>query len=213
MHIAPMQSIDMMPSLGTLLGSSGRKAIIDRINRETGSTGGVLFGSADDPYAHQYSSFMNTVQAVVDNTSEMLLDSTDFIMDQDRLIPIVSDRDLHRVPVVMQQHILTMPSIRQYVEREEIHAWGWSEEDLPQEDVAGRLISNGYVEQNYAGEFPETMNYHWIDTDPDFSPEQLEIIDQSRQFVDAYITDQTGINGENLDPTDIKNSGRIGGLK
>jgi hypothetical protein len=217
MIVSPILDIGSAPGIGVIFGSTGNQAVIERINSEWAG-GGVVFGQASDPFARRFDNFKNVVTNVIADTTNKIRNTYDFIMGADKVREINEDDHLNAVPACMQVPILMYAPIRAKLAEGIIDGWGIDADMLPSEDVVGRLIANGQVEQTYNFETekletPEFFEYEWKSTDPDFEIEELEQLDESRRYIDSFITEQLGPDGDRLDPTAFASGGTIGDLR
>lgn len=217
MYISPILDIGSSPNIGVIFGSTGNQAVIDRIN-DTWSGGGVVFGHPSDPFANRFSNFKNVVTNVIRDTTERIMNTYDYIMRSDKVREISEDEHLNAVPPCMHIPILSYAPIRARLEEGILDGWGIEPIMLPSEDVVGRLINNGFAEQEYNHEsgkleMPDYVEYTWLSTDPEFEIEELEHLDVARRFVDAFLDEQLGPDGDNLDPTAYLSGGLLGKLQ
>ena len=206
MVIGSIIDVGAAPPIGMILGDTGNQSIAECIGNQWGS--GVVFGFNGDPFAERFHAFTDTVVNVISNTAEKIRHTTAFIMGGNKIVPIHNQRALTNVPMIMRPHILTYAPVREFYEAGRIDGWGMEPHDISTEDVAGRLINNGFAEESFndKGEFgmhQEYLEYSWKDTDPDFTPEELDMIDSSRKFFDSFIQEQLGEDGDRVDPTNL----------
>jgi len=217
MHLSAIQDVDYMPSIGTLFGEMGGSELASRLSTQSG-VGGVIFGHAGDPMANRYNKFRNTVTNVIVGTTKKILNTFDVIMRRDKPVLLSCEEDLTKIPMCMRTGLLTYAPIRKLLDESQIHGFGIKPEWLPEEDVVGRLINNGRVEEYYDWEkkqwrFPDHMEWTWKDDDPDFDDDQLTIFEASRNYMEQFILRQMSEDGENLDPTDFGEGATIGDLE
>jgi hypothetical protein len=145
-------------------------------------------------------------------------------LDTNKIKPIVEEEHLYAVPACMREHILTYAPIRTYHEQGMIDGWGISPSILPSEDVIARLYNNNglwaptynFVESEgktvAKPVYPEFIEWTVKSTDPIITWEELETIHDSRIFIDKFLQEQLGPNGDKLDPTAYATGGLIGKL-
>ena len=204
--------------MSTILGaSSNNQGIIDKVNSAWNSTGGVIFGGAIDPFKERFQRFTDVVTNVVKGTTDRIKNTYDYIMGNNKVTLIDTEEKLNAIPAIMQPHILTYAPIREQFLDDKIYGFGIDPACLPSEDVVGRLISNGFVEEtmNEDGEMvmPDAMEWEWKCSDPDFKIEELDDLDASRLFIDRFMQEQMKEDGDMNDPTDYADGGKIGELK
>ena len=217
MYLSAIQDVDFMPSIGSMFGSTGNDAMLSRLSSQ-GGAGGVVFGHAGDPMASRYNKFRNTISNVVSNTIDKISNTYDVIMRRDKPVLLSDESGFTKIPECMKIPLLTHAPIRELLSKSEISGFGIKEEWLPEEDVVGRLISNGYVEQSMnfktsKYEFPEYAEEIYRSDDPDFDDDQLEIINSSRKYMEQYIERQLSDDGESLDPTNFGEGAMIGTIE
>ncbi len=201
MVIRPLTSCSMVPDAGMLFGNRGNQAIVDSINSRW-STTGVIFGSDNDPFADRFADFNRAYINVARDTIDLLNETYSFIMDRNIIVPINSQKALMAVPECMQRNILTYEPIRNMFEDGRISGWDVDPTTLPDEDVVGRMLNNGYMGPDpFTGEVPDEVTWHWKDTDPNYTYDELELLAEARGYVDSFIADQLGLEGDMLDPT------------
>lgn len=213
MYVARLIEVGAMPTTDALFSGGGSQAVVERFNQEWAGSGGVIFGQASDPRAAQFNKFQEAVTLMHTMTTNLICSTDDFIRESNKIRRIVEASHLNAVPVCMQIPILTYQPIREMFEAGRIDGWGIDPIILPDEDVIGRLIDNGkaehFVNDNGELEMPEFMEWTWKSTDPPISVEDIEFLDESRRFVDNFIREQLGPEGEMKDPTDYLFGGTI----
>lgn len=201
--------------LGAYLGGNyGQQAVLDKLNSVWNSSGsGVLFGQS--AWGDRYAAFTQTITARDNEVMHAVERTLDVTLRPNKVLMIQSLDDLETVPPCMYQGILTMPSVRPLYDQGMIRGWGVQPEDLPQEDVVGRLLSNGTFsnfDPNWNREAPVT----WVfkTGDPNYTFDELSIWRASREWIDDELQRQLAEGGDNLDITDIPNRmGKIRKLK
>lgn len=199
--IGNMVDTAVIPSVGSLVGTTGQQQLLDAVSSEWGS--GVVFGSRDDPFMERHQSFMDrivqpTIQAgqALYDAGKALVGSQDF--QGDNIIPLDSPDKLKDIPPEMVMPILTHPTVRGMLENGQIHGFGVDPETLPDEDYAGRLINNGSITSAEMKELPEDqapeLVWHWKCDDPDWNEEQLDALEVSRKYVDSWLAEWAETN-------------------
>lgn len=215
MYIAPLAEALITPSLGSLLGTSATSDVLGYLNQQYGSQNGVIFGQPGDPLADRFNNLMSLVQTQLADTNLMIQQTTIAVSNPLQIQAITSEEQLYNTPVSMQLPILMYQPIRELFEQDRIYGYGFCKENLPQEDVFGRLIDNGKVTLNknfYAdGKIPDYMVEEWVTTDPRLTFDELDAIEETRDWVEKYLRDQMREGGEMRDPTDPSN--KIGQLR
>ena len=209
MYIAPLAEALITPSLGSLLGTSASADVLSYLNNQYGSQNGVIFGQPGDPLMDRFHNLMNLVQTKLIDTNQMIQQTTIAVTNPCQIQAITSEEQLYNTPVSMQLPILMYAPIRELFEQDRIYGYGFCKENLPQEDVFGRLIDNGKVTLNqnfYAdGKIPDYMEEHWESTDPKLTFDELDAIEETREWVLQYLRAQMREGGEMRDPTDPSN--------
>ena len=209
MYIAPLAEALITPSLGSLLGTSATSDVLSYLNNQYGNHNGVIFGQAGDPLADRFNNLMTLVQTQLVDTNMMIQQTTLAVSNPLQIQAITSEEQLYNTPVSMQLPILMYQPIRELFEQDRIYGYGFCKENLPQEDVFGRLIDNGKVTLNknfYAdGKIPDYMVEEWVTTDPNLTFDELDAIEATREWVEKYLREQMREGGEMRDPTDPSN--------
>ena len=209
MYIAPLAEALITPSLGSLLGTSATSDVLSYLNHQYGNQNGVIFGQAGDPLADRFNNLMTLVQTKLVDTNTMIQQTTLAVSNPLQIQAITSEEQLYNTPVSMQLPILMYQPIRELFEQDRIYGYGFCKENLPQEDVFGRLIDNGKVTLNknfYAdGKIPDYTVEEWVSTDPNLTFTELDTIEETREWIEKYLRDQMREGGEMRDPTDPSN--------
>lgn len=195
------------PSPGALMGSVVPAAVLGRINDAWANSGGVLFGSASDPYANRYKHFMNTICSAIKDTARVIMNDVKLLDNAANAVVILSSSDdLKAVPPCMWEPLLTMPKARELLIQGKIFGWGVDPRSLPVVDVAGILINNGQAVLNDpTRKEPARLEWVWKSTDTFYTADDLCKLDESRRFFDDFLAKQL-VPGlapdERKDPTD-----------
>lgn len=197
--------------LGMYLGQCGSQAVLDELNTSWRNSGsGVLFGQ--DVFGERFKAFSALVNAEANQIKDTVLKTVETICCPNKIQSIENEEDLRSVPVCMYVPILTMPAARALFESGQVEGWGVKAQDLPAEDVVGRLINNGRfdtADPNYDREACVTWT---VQTgDPNYTIEELKDIETSRDYISQFIEDQMGPNGDGIDFTNLGR--RMGKLK
>jgi hypothetical protein len=203
MYVHPIEQLQATPSLGALVGTITSAPIIEAFNQRWGSTQGVIFGQASDPYRDNYQNLNVLLQNVIIPTQQQVIELETEIVSPS-LKPILCAGDLAEVSDAMKEPILLFKPVRELFEADRIHGFGYNKAYLPKEDVYGRLIDNGTSEYVRGEDIPEVVAEHWS-IDPDLSEADLDAIHETRLFLQRWIDEQMGPDGDMLDPTDIEN--------
>lgn len=193
--------------LGAFTGSTGMQDVIDHMNSTWRSTGGgVIFG--EGVFGDRYRAFRELIttrqQAIVDEISK----TVQAVTCPDRFQLIDSQEALENIPACMQIPILSYAPVRKLFEEGQIRGWGIDWKDLPEEDVYGRMIKDGSFDSSDEKwmKDPESGVTYTVKTgDPDLAFEELKLIKDSREFIDSWLEEQLGPNGDRLDLTDLPN--------
>lgn len=199
--------------LSVFTGSTGMQDVIEHMNAKWHTQGsGVIFG--EGVFGERYRAFTDLVSNRQSAAIAMVEKTIQSVACPDMFQVIDSREALEHVPPCMYIPLLTHAPLRKLLEEGRIGGWGVKPEELPEEDVAGRLMNNGRF---------DTMNKEWMNDpeagvsyvfksgDPDYTIEQLNMIETSRWFIDEFLEQSLGPNGDNVDPTDIPNE--IGKLR
>lgn len=217
MYIAPIQSIDLMPDLGSLQGSFSSQAVLDKINNTAGAIGGVFFGQIGNPIETGFSSLMNIIMPRINKVQQVLTTTNQQLFKnvpvQNVYKPITCEDELVNLPTCMQLPILMHEPVRQLLKDEMISGWGMEEKHLPQEDAYGRLINNGTFEvSEVTRNIKEPLiEWTWESCDPVLTLEDIDAIEESRRYVSEFLSKELAKKGSRRDPTDLTN--KIGKLK
>ena len=190
--------------IGALLGTSGRSELIQEINSHCG--GGSFFGSEMDPYRDSYNVFMQTIVEPIRQARTGLQQVSSSLNKVDQYRSITNLEELERgIPPCMRMGILTYAPIRKQLEEERIDGFGIKAEDLPDEDVYGRLISNGQVEIHSSTLDKDgkiDVKWEFSTDDPEITRDELDMLEDTRTFIDKFMSDE---DTKYLDFTDYPN--------
>lgn len=202
MRMAPTTHLSSMPSPGALLGTTGGSDLIQSINDSIGNT--EWFESSRNAFAPMHNAFVQNVINPIRQATTALSSTVTSYLNPDVFRPIVQQNDLTSIPPCMHIPILMAPAVRHLHEQGRIDGFGYDPDTLPYEDVHGRMLDNGHID-NVLETPKENPDYHpmtwtWRDDDPHLDPEEIEAIRDTRSFIETYI-EQTGI-----DPTAYPNN-------
>lgn len=205
----PLNLIDLPSAipLSCFMGSTGMQDVIDHMNSRWNTQGsGVIFG--EGVFGDRYRAFTDLVSSRQSNTIRMVEKAIQSVTCPDMFQYISCVEDLERVPPCMYVPLLTHAPMRKLLEEGRISGWGVNIGELPEEDICGRLINNGRIDtadEEWRKDKERGVSYIFKSDDPDYTIEQLNMIETSRAFIDSYLEEQLGPGGDNLDPTDLPN--------
>ena len=197
-----IQSLNMMPSIGAMIGSVHSPEVLERLNMASG--GGVIFGQPGDPYADRYAhlkSLLLSNQLIAD---QAVTQAKQAVYEPERMVPLTSIDAMREVPPCMKLPIVTYAPIRTLLEAGRIHGFGIDPRYLPDEDVYGRMIDNGKVLITKDTKELE-FKWHWKSDDPKLTDNDLEAIEQTRGWIDNWLYNEMKPGGSYIDPTDPEN--------
>ena len=215
MQVLPLIDLPTPIPLGCFTGQFGNRAVIEELNNTWQNSGGsgVLFGQ--DAFGDRFRAFSSIITAQADEIKNTVLRTVEATTCPNKFQFITCPDDLYNVPICMYVPLLTDPRIRPYFEAGKLDGWGLTPQDLPTEDVAGRLIKNGSFDTsdpNYSREAP--VEWTFQTGDPNYTLEELEAIETSRDFICSFLEEQLGDEGENIDFTNYPNRmGKLKGIK
>lgn len=201
MRMAPTAHLSTMPSPGALLGTTGTSDLIQSINDSIGNT--EWFESARNAFSPMHNAFVQNVINPIRQATSALTSTVVSYLNPDTFRPLVQETDLQSIPPCMHIPILMMPAVHQLHTQGRIDGFGYDPDTMPYEDVYGRMLQNGHIE-NVLDTPPDNAAYHpisytWTTDDPALDPEEVEAIRDTREFIEAYV-ERTGI-----DPTAYPN--------
>lgn len=199
----PIEQLQAAPSLGALVGTVSSAPVIHSFNQRWGNSQGVIFGQTGDPYKDNYAHFNTLVNDVMIPVQHQVTEIIQNI-EKPKLQPIQSESDLRDISDNMKVPILVYEPVRKLFEEDKIYGFGYDKKYLPHEDVYGRLIDNFSADFNHK-ELPSSFIGIWESSDPKLSDEDLDAIIESRKFIDEWLEQQLGSDGDRIDPTDLDN--------
>lgn len=187
-------------SLGSILGTTGQRDLLQSINSRCG--GGAFFGSAADPFREGYRMFMDTVVNPIRNASMVLQNTANALLKPDRIRPIDSVECLREgIPSAMHLPILYHPPVRRLLEEGRIEGFGYEAGWLNEEDPYSNALKSGYVELSLdtIGKNGEYEEIFYEDTyNPVLTDSEVDAIRRSREFLDRFFNDP---DTKHIDPT------------
>ena len=202
-RVHSLQSLSILPSIGAMLGTTHSEEVLDRLRQQNGA--GVIFGQEGDPYADKYNALCSLVHDQFGEADRTIQVIQEVIMHPNTYRAIESVEDLYAVPECMVEPILMLPAISGLLKDGRIYGYGIKPENLPEEDVFGRLIDNGKVEC-VDGKMPDTYVWHWKSDDPVITEEELDNVKKTREWVSDFLVKQMEPGGDWIDPTDPENT-------
>lgn len=202
MRLREAITVSDIPDPGALLGAPGSAALHQAINESLGST--TFFGSIQDIYSDVHNVYLNTMIAPLRQTVSMVSDAANVLFNPDVFRPLVTLDAFEAIPACMQLPIVMYEPVRKLLGQGRIGGFGFDPDWLPTEDVYGRLINNGHVEDVLAAPELEKgyapLYYEWHSDDPDLDPDELDAIRETRRFIDYMLMhtacDPTNISSE-----------------
>lgn len=207
MHILPMSSLAMTPSISALLGTSINNNVLEQINNQYGN-GGVIFGQPGNPAAERYQALKSVVQDQLQVAAAQIDDIRHQIVHPYDYVEIVDEEQLRNIPAVMELPILMYEPVRKLFDDCRISGWGYEAGYLPDEDFYGRLINNGTItitQGTSEEDMPEYFVWEFQSTDPDLDEFQLKAIEKTREWIGKWLETEMSDTGKWRDPTDLSN--------
>ncbi len=186
-------------SAGSLLGTAGSAAIISSIN-DTLGTGTSFFGSVFDKFQGMRNAFIENIIKPIQQATTTIGHVVNALMNPDIIRPLTSLEDLKAIPPIMQEAILFYKPVRSLLEQGRISGFGIDPSHMQEEDVWGRLINNGVVEDALEAADDDGkiyLNYHFESTDPRPTFAELDAVEETRNFIAEML------NTTPWDPTDV----------
>lgn len=190
-HQVRVVETDTYASISQLLGSSGSQKALSIINQWCEATGGgtrfAEFSNKD--VLERFNSFYERVLEPEFKANFQVANALgNFRIDAMR--PITSVIDLENgIPATMHEAILTFPPMRKLFENGEIQGFGMKPEQLPCEDVWGRLIDNGQVDVNPEIKEGDVLHFEWEyhAGDPIHSVDDIRAVRQTREWIEEFL--------------------------
>ena len=210
MQVAPPQTMSIIPSLGAMLGSIQSAQMLDHINSMMGGTASVSFGQLSNPMNDGYRNFMNLVQGQLSRTDRIIQQVTQSIEYPEHWRVIDNDDALYAPPPSMQPALLMTPGVFELFKEGKLSGWNWDPSTFPEEDVYGIQLNSGHmvVDPRDRSTIPEYIETEWHSeyTDFEMTPEQIDILEKSREYLTARLNEELGDNGKRRDITDLGNT-------
>lgn len=181
-------------SAGALLGTTGTAELVRSINDSLG--GGGLISSAED--IRSRNNFIAQVLQPIQMGRMEVMHRVNVLMNPDIIRPLRVYEDFAAIPPSMYEAIIMFPPVKILLEQGRISGFGFDPEYLPEEDVWGRLISNGTCEETPDADGKRWMSWTWRSSDPKATFEDIENVEITRQSIEHLI------NTTRWDPTDWK---------
>ena len=201
-RVHSLQTLSVMPSIGSMLGTGHSQAVLERLQAQSG--GQVIFGQEGDPVAERYRNMLSLINTKFKEADDAMTRVYDTVFNPNSYTPVQCLDDLYTVSPSMQTAIVTYEPVRRLLCEGKIYGYGINPENLPEEDVYGRLIDNGCAT-------PESkeLTWKWETTDPKLTDEELHNIKETRAWIDDFLAEQLKVGGQRIDPTDPENTIRL----
>jgi len=177
-----------IPSAGALLGTTVSDDLLTSLNQNL-NLGSDFFGSIEDVF-HKSRKLVNTVIQPIRDTAIKLRHVTAKLVKQDKIIPYTEFNDFNYVPPSMELPILMYKPVYDLFQEGRVAGFDkYDPDNLPEEDVYGRLINNGYVEDVFGvvKDKQYTTVYEFDSEDPDLSFEELDWINETRAAIERML--------------------------
>ena len=211
MTVLSMVDLPVSVPLGVYTGGFGSQAVLDELNKSwRNATGGVIFGQ--DTFGEKFKAFSNMVMSQAQEIHDTVLKTIEAECCPNKVQEILCSDDFFSIPACMYIPILTDPRIRPFYETGQLNAWGVKSADMPEEDVVGRLIKNGRFSTSDPDYKPDSLvTWTFKSNDPEFTSEELEKIESTRDYICSFLEAELGPEGEKRDFTDFPN--RMGDIQ
>jgi hypothetical protein len=190
--------LSSIPSLGSLFGTSASSDLINQINSSLPTQG--VFGSSLDPFKAHYENFLTNIVNPILATHDQIqqLQVISITSEEDKIISIYNlDQLQFHCPSMMRLPILMYPPVMQLYEENKLTAWNL---DIPKEvrehDIYGEAIKNCVADLDWNEEEGLIGYTYWESTYPDITLDELEDIQETRDFIDQILEET------DFDPTD-----------
>ena len=194
-----MIQLNASPTLGLMVGTSATSSLIAQINSEMG--GGSFFSEIGDVLNKKRQMFIdNKIKPIREMARNIIKKKLKDFSVADKIVIIDDEKKLEAIPTCMHEPILAYAPIKELFNEGRIYGFGF--EEAPEEDMYGRLINNGRIEDvgaamNKKGEV--TFKYEWTSLDPDLDIDELDCIEETRNWLDKFLS------SSQIDPTDYPN--------
>ena len=199
-QVHSLQMLNMIPSIGSMLGTGHSVAVLEKLQAQSG--GQVIFGQEGDPVADRYQSMCRLIDEQLASANRALAQVRQAVLFPNEYVPIQCVDDLYNVPPCMQEAIVMYQPVRELLMDGRIYGYGINPVNLPEEDVYGRLISNGKTNSVDKNE----LEWYWRTDDPKLTEDDLEAIEKTRGWIDRFLLEQMEVGGDWKDPTDPANT-------
>ena len=199
-QVHSLQTLSMVPSIGSMLGTGHSTAVLERLQAQSG--GQVIFGQEGDPVADRYQAMCKLINERLAAANNALLQVREAVLHPNEYVPITCTDDMYVVAPCMQEAIVLYRPVRELLEDGRISGYGINPANLPEEDVYGRLINNGKTDTDSKKE----LEWYWRTDDPKLSEADLEAIEKTRGWIDRFLLEQMEVGGDWKDPTDPANT-------
>ena len=190
-----------MPSPGALLGTRGSQSVMEHIN--AGLQGSAFIGSIYDKFASTRNHFIENIVKPIRDASAAISNTITSMMNPDVIRPLTKVEDLSYIPPSMYLPIVMYEPVKALLQEGRISGFGFEYEHLPKEDVYGRLINNGTINDVLRAPKDEDGIIYseslYVSTDPNLSDDELTSIEDTRSFLFRLLGET------NVDPTDPDN--------
>lgn len=206
MRVMSLVELPNAVPIGVFTGSTGMRDVLEHMNATWRNGANVIFG--EGIFGDRYRAFKELVtdrQREIIRTVEKTVQA---VTCPDKIVAIESREDLEHVPPAMYIPILTYAPVRKLYDEGMIRGWNVSPEELPEEDVVGRMINNGRFrsdDEEWMKDPESGVKYTFKTGDPDYTREELNQIETTREFIDRYLEEELGPKGSKLDLTDLPN--------
>lgn len=197
---APIVVSDI-PSPGALLGTRGSAQLLQTINDSLGNSN--FFDSAQNVYRSVSNAFIENIVQPMREMGQALQHVSRTLFNPDEYRVLETQEDFLYAPPCMHLPIVMYAPMRKLLEQGRIDGYGYDPDNLPEEDVYGRLCNNGTVADvlEACGENDSCdLVYEWWDDDPDLSPDEIAAVARTREMIDHILAatkwDPTSPNDE-----------------
>lgn len=212
MQVLSLITLPQAIPMGVYTGQAGAQAVLEDLNASWRNCGtGVIFGQ--DSFGEKFKAFSSMIGQQITEIKNTVLRSVEAVCCPNKFQEITCKEDLYHIPACMFIPILTAPDVRPLFEAGRLDGFGVTADQLPEEDVYGRLINNG----RFTSDDPKIhdpdfcISWTFKSGDPDLTRDQLDCIETSREFISTFIEEQMGEGGDEMDITDMPN--RMGKLR
>ena len=199
-QVHSLQMLSMIPSIGSMLGTGHSTAVLEKLQSQSG--GQVIFGQEGDPVAERYQAMCKLINEQLASANKALAQVRQEVLYPNEYVPIQCVDDLYNVSPCMQEAIVMYRPVRELLMDGRISGYGINPNNLPEEDVFGRLIDNGRTDNISKKE----LEWCWRSDDPKLTEAELEAIEKTRGWIDRFLVEQMEIGGDWRDPTDPANT-------